>query len=263
MLSGIMLMPFWISRVPAFEMIRNHFKIILILSFFQTFLLYGLFYQGMTMIPGALAAIVVGSSPLTSAIVSHLCMSNDKMTVPKTVSLCLGVSGVMIISISRLPWTSATGFAEFWGVLILLLSTVSSALGNILVARDKAHLDPVCLNSLQIFLGGLFLFLCSLGLEEGPRQPLPWEYYAALFWLSALSAIAFSLWFILLKRPGIKVSELNVWKFIIPVFGAIFSWILLPDESPQLFPVIGMICIAISIVTYNLSSLLSNRYRSL
>jgi len=55
---------------------------------------------------------------------------------------------------------------------------------------------------------------------------------------------------VLLQRPEVKVSQLNLWKFIIPVFGAIFSWLLLPDESPHLSSVVGMVVIAASIVLF-------------
>jgi len=119
------------------------------------------------------------------------------------------------------------------------------------VARKKSDMDPVFLNSLQIFLGGLGLFLVSLVVEGRSNLVLPAEYYLALLWLSFLSAVSFTHWFILLHRPGVKVSGLNVWKFIIPVFGAVFSWIFLPDEYPSLIPVIGMLCIASAIIVYN------------
>lgn len=261
MLSGLILLPFWWKRRVPLRMIRDHFKIILAVSFFQTFLLYGLFYLGMTMIPGALAAIIVGASPLTTAVVAHFFMTNDAMTFSKTASLCLGVAGVVIISVSRQPWASPAGLVEFSGILILLLSTIASAFGNIVVARTRKEIDPIFLTSTQIFLGGFSLFLLSLPLEGLPRFDLPLEYYGALLWLAALSALAFSLWFILLKRPGVKVSELNLWKFIIPVFGAFLSWLLLPEESPRLLPVIGMICIASAIVLFNLSALRQVRCR--
>ena len=58
-----------------------------------------------------------------------------------------------------------------------------------------------------------------------------------------MAAIAFSLWFKLLQRPGVKVSELNLWKFINPVVGAILSWLLVPDENPEWLTISGMIII--------------------
>ncbi|MCK5461551.1 MAG: hypothetical protein KAI95_01000, partial [Bacteroidales bacterium] len=52
-------------------------------------------------------------------------------------------------------------------------------------------------------------------------------------------------------RPGIKVSELNVWKFLIPVFGAMLSWIILVDEHPETIALIGMLLIGLSLIVLN------------
>ncbi|GBC63627.1 EamA family transporter [Desulfonema ishimotonii] len=259
MLSGLILVPFWWKKRPSAGTVSSHFRGILSVSFFQTTLLYGLFYAGMTRVSGALAAIIVGASPLIAALAAHFFMPDDEMTPAKGLSLCIGMAGVLIISISRNPWTASAGPGEFLGILLLVLSGVSSALGNIVVARDRHHTDPVFLNSAQIFLGGVTLFLISLPLEGLPRLIQPPAYYGALLWLALLSAVAFSLWFMLLKRPGVRVSELNLWKFIIPVCGALLSWIILPGESPRLVPVIGMICIAGAIVLFNLSAMFRNR----
>ena len=260
MLAGLLLVPFWWrqNRDKA-RMIRENLKLILVVSFFQTFLLYALFYFGITLVSGAVTAIIVGASPLVAALLAHYCMGNDTLTPAKIASLSLGMAGVAVLCLSREPWSSPAGLKELGGIILLLLSTVSSIYGNILVAREKGSMEPVMLNSIQIFLGGLLLFLLSLPLEGLPRRILPLEYYAVLLWLASLSAIAFSLWFVLLRRPGIRVSEVNIWKFIIPVFGAALSWLLLPDESPTASAVTGMVCIALSIILFNLAVLRQER----
>ena len=254
-LSGLILLPFCGKFSTFLRIVFSNLKTIFWVSFFQTFLLYGLFYTGMTLIPGALGAIVIGAAPLFSAITAHFLMPDDEMTIPKTISIAIGILGVIIISLSREPWSSH-GLREFIGVFLLILGSVSSSIGNIVVARDKDRIPPLILNSIQIFLGGFFLFLISIPLEGLPRLHLPVSFFAVLLWLSILSAVAISIWFYLLKRPGVKVSELNLWKFIIPVGGALLSWIILPDESPQLLPVVGMICVTISILSYYSSTLL-------
>jgi drug/metabolite transporter (DMT)-like permease len=66
-----------------------------------------------------------------------------------------------------------------------------------------------------------------------------------------MSAVAFSIWFILLRRPGVKVSELNVWKFLIPVFGAVLSWVILADEHPEVTALTGMLLIGLSLIVLN------------
>ncbi len=251
MISGLLLIPFTGGFHRYYKTVRINFRAIIKVAILQTFIVYALFYTGMTIVSGALAAIVIGSNPLITAIVAHYHMDGDRMTVPKTLSILLGILGIVIIGISRRPW-SISGLPEFFGVIILLLSTTSGAFGNVTVAKDKRNIHPIIFNSAQIFLGGLFLLLISLPLEGLPHFDQPSEYYVALAWLSMLSAAAFSIWFTLLKKPNIKVSSLNLWKFIIPVFGALWSWLLLPNEHPEIFTVTGMICVALSIVSYNI-----------
>ena len=251
MISGLLLLPFC-GKFPVYlRSVARNWKIVLGVSFLQTSFVYALFYTGMTMVPGAIAAIVIGSGPLISAVAAHYMMPDDELSVGKTLSLFLGLLGIILIAVTRQPWSSG-GLLEFSGILILLISSISSNLGNIFVARDGQKINPLILNSAQIFLGGLTLLLISLPIEGAPRLRQPLEFYLALIWLALLSAVAFSIWFTLLKKPDVKVSELNLWKFIIPVFGAILSWMILPDESPELFAVIGMLFVAGSILAFHL-----------
>lgn len=250
-LAGLLLVPFWWGRKRAWQAIASHFRSMLLLSFFQTALLYGLFYTGLTLVPGALGAIVIGSSPLVSALTAHFLMTDDAMTVRRTVSISIGLGGIVLLAVSRNPWTPA-GLRELVGIGVLVLGSTSSAVGNVLVARGRHGIHPVMLNSCQIFMGGVALLLASLLIEGTPQLAQTPAFYLALLWLATVSATAFSLWFHLLQQPGVRVSALNVWKFLIPVFGALLSWTLLPEESPSLFPVVGMLLVAASIVAYNL-----------
>lgn len=250
MLSGIMLFFFAGKMTNFLRIIKDNFPLILLLSFMQTFLVYALFYTGITMIDGALAAIIIGSAPLISAISAHFLMDQDKMNFTKTFSLVLGFIGIAIIALGRKPWV-ATGFKELIGIMILLLSTTSGSIANVIVSRNKNLVHPMIFSSAQLFIGGFFLLILSLPFEGLPEVITAKEYYFALGWLAFLSAAAFAIWYNLLKKPSVKVSELNLWKFIIPVFGAVFSWILLPAESPELFSILGMILVAFSIILFN------------
>ncbi len=248
-LSGILLIPFCGSFFKYIKNIKKNVKTIFWVSIFQTFLLYGFFFWGITLVPGALAAIIIGSSPLSSAIAAHFFSHDDKMNSSKISSILVGILGIIIISVSRKPWQEA-GLKEFFGVILLLLGTFTSAFGNILVSKTKGKINPFVLNSSQIFLGGVFLFILSLIVEGTPNLNLPHQFYISLLWLSLISAIAFSLWFLLLQKPEVKVSEINIWKFIVPVFGAGISWLMLANENPDWVSVLGMILVSLSILGF-------------
>ena len=256
MLAGLLIIPFCGKFIDYIKTCKQNIKIIVLLAFLQTFVLYSFFYYTMSFTPAGLVAIVIGSSPLIIATTSHFAMHNDKMTTGKAMSLTLGILGVVILSISRKPWTGH-GLKEFIGILLLLIGSLSSAFGNIIIAKNN-KINPLIFNSAQIFIGGFFLLTLSLGIEGIPKPIWQLEFYIALFWLSLLSAVAFSIWFYLLTIPDIKISELNIWKFIIPICGAGLSWAILPDEHPDVFTLSGMFIITVSIVLFNYITLKNN-----
>jgi len=250
-ISGLILLPFCGSPKKIMQNISGNWQIILLLSFFQTFLVYALFYNGMTRVPGATAAIIIGAAPLISALMAHVTIADDSLTLDKFLFIVLGLAGVIIISLNR--HRGEAGIGNSFGIALLLLSSISGAVSNILTKKNKKLINPLILNAFQIFIGGCLLFAVSLFWEGTPAlSGLPLKFWIALLWLSIVSAAGLSIWFGLLQRPEVKVSYLNLWKFVIPVFGAALSWILIPGESPDLVTVIGMISVSASIIFYSM-----------
>jgi drug/metabolite transporter (DMT)-like permease len=111
-------------------------------------------------------------------------------------------------------------------------------------------MNPLVLNSFSLLTGGLVIYLISLPVEAPRDISFPASYWLVLIWLSMSSAFAFSTWYKLLQRPEVRVSELNLWKFIIPVFGAIISWIVVPGENPDLLTIAGIVIISTSLIFF-------------
>ena len=247
-IAGLLVFPlaFWFNR-RYFRIIRENLKLILLFAFLQTFLQYTMFYTGINLIPASVAAILIGSQPFFIALVANYFMPGDRLTLSKTLVILLGISGVALVSFGKDP-QSATGQIAVTGILLMLGINLLSGFSNVLVAREKGRVPPLVISSSSMMLGGAALFLFSIPFEGLHFESKPPIYFISLSWLSLLSSIAISIWIILLKRPGIKVSDLNLWKFLIPLLGALFSWILLPAERPQAFTMAGMFIITLALV---------------
>lgn len=249
-IAGLMIMPFIPDLREKLIIVRKNFKIILWVGMVQTVIQYSLFYTGMQYVPGALGAMIVGSGPLFVAIVAHIFIPTDRLTKQKLISIFIGLIGVAVITLK--PGEMGVVVPMMWvGVLFLFGNHLMSGLGNVLVATDKRKVPPLVLSAFSMLTGGAILFVISLFVEGLQTGPFPFEYWASLGWLSFLSAAAFSIWYTLLRRPGVKVSDLNMWKFIVPVLGAVLSWIMLPDEKPTLTALIGMMFIALALINLN------------
>ena len=257
-ISGILIFIYVHKPRFFFTEVRKHWRFILLLAFIQVFLQYSLFYSGLNLVPSALAAMIVGSSPIFIAIVAHFSFHNDKMTPLKTASILIGVIGIAVITLGRAN-IEMKGNLEFLGIALLLVNNLASGYSNVMVSKYSRKISPEVLTSASLIIGGFSLFIVSIPKEGLNLGPFPAKYYFALTWLSFLSATAFTIWNTLLKRPGIKVSILNVWKFLIPVSGAILSWIILTDEKPDVISLAGMAIIALSLLSLNYANRRANR----
>lgn len=239
-ISGLLVLPvaLYFSR-DYLAVLRSNAKFLLFLGMLQTFLQYALFYTGINMVPGAVGAIVIGSGPLFIAIVVHFFIPGDQMNLKKTLIILFGFSGIVLVSIGK---NDAAGHSvRLLGILILVGNNIISGFTNVIIAMEKKKIPPLVLSSSSMIFGGLLLFLFSIPVEGFHFSPKPMPYYLSLGWLSILSAVAISIWVILLKKPEVVVSELNMWRFLIPVAGAILAWTILPDESPDWVSAGGMI----------------------
>lgn len=252
-ISGLLLLPFWPDFRRSCRELATGWKTVALTSFFSTFLLYALFFQGLNMASGAIGAVITGASPLVTAVLSHFLMGNERLTWPKVAVILLGVAGVAMLALGN-DFRLTGDHTVLLGMLLLFMATISSGLSNIIVSfsRRSTGMSPLVLNSVQIFMGGVALLALGLVWEGAPElMGRPWRFYVALGWLSVLSAVAFSLWFALLKRPETKVSDLNQWKFIIPGAGATLSWLLVPGESPALPALAGMALTMVALILYS------------
>ena len=251
MLAGLMILPLVGSYRIAFQYIRNNFRLVLLIAFLQTFVQYTLFYSGLNLVPGALGAIIIGAGPLFIAFTAHFFMPNDKLTLPKLGIIFMGIAGIALVSLSNVSGKETGGNLIFIGIVLLFLTNINAGFTNVVIARDARHIPPLVLSSSSLIIGGVLLFLVSLPTEGFSFTIPPLTYYLSIIWLSFLSAAAYSIWNFLLQRKGVKVSALNMWKFIIPVFGAILSWILIPNEYPDLVSIAGISITALALVLFN------------
>lgn len=153
-LAGLYILPFCGHPGNSLRMIRQNWKQVLRLGFFQTFLLYTLFYIGISMVPASLTAIIIGANPLFSAIMAHILLHDDRPNVRKLGSISLGMAGVVIIAASRENFSWSEG-KEFWGILILVAANIAGSIGNVVVVKYREGLPPVLLNSSQLMFGGM------------------------------------------------------------------------------------------------------------
>lgn len=197
------------------------------LSSFQTIGQYVLFYIGLAHTSGVRASIMEGTNVFVAIFIASLIFHQEKLTPKKIIGSILGFGGVVLINVAG----NSLGEGNFYsGDLLVFASTVCYAFSSVFLKRYSKSEDPIVLSAYQFLIGGLIMavvgFLCGGRfnlLESGTKGIL------ILGYLAFISAVAYSLWGILLKYNSI--SRVSVFGFMNPMFGVILSAILLKEGS--------------------------------
>lgn len=225
---------------------KASWKYVFTLSFFQTFVQYLFFYIGLSITTGVKASLIEGTCAFFSILIASLIFRQEKLTWLKIAACIIGFGGVIISNISGVSFE--TGLS---GDLMILVSTVSYAFSSVLIKMYSQKENPVTLSGYQFFIGGLVLTLVGLFMG-GKLNNFTVQSVSVLLYLGLLSAIAYSLWGIILKHN--KVSNVTVYSFMIPVFGVILSALLLETERMGAFRIeniIALILVSVGIVIVN------------
>ena len=225
-LSGLMVLAFAKAKLKLkIKPARSEMPFILLICLLQTFGMYTLYYIGIDNTTGVKASLLVSLSIFVVVIAAHFVFKTDKLSWKKIIGLVMGFSGVVLVNFSLLD-NSLFSFS-LKGEGFIALSSLFGAASTLLIRRNAGKADPVKLNGWQLFLGGLLL--CVVGFAGYPHLPaLDLGSGLLLVYLAALSAVAFTVWFILLKHHN--ASTLSQYKFAVPVFGSILSVIFIKEE---------------------------------
>ena len=218
---------------------------VLLLSLFQTVLQYFFFYIGLANTTGVKASVIEGANVFIALIVSCLIFRLEKLTAAKIVGCIVGFMGVVLINLSPELDMSLTLKGEGF----ILISTVAYAFSSVLMKRMSVNEEPMMLSGWQFLFGGIVM-TCGGFLAGGRINGFDVLSLLLLIYLAALSAIAYSLWSMLLKYN--PVSKITVYGFMNPVFGVILSAIILGESQQALslkyFAALVLVCIGIFIV---------------
>jgi drug/metabolite transporter (DMT)-like permease len=209
---------------------------IFVLSLLQTVFQYYFFYIGLAHTTGVKASIIEAANVFVAIFVSGLLFHMEKVTWKKVLGCIIGFAGVILVNVG----SSGVDMHLAWnGEGFILCSTISYAFSSVLMKKLSKNEMPVLLSGWQFLVGGLVLTAIGF-LSGGQVTGFTLKGMVLLAYLAALSAIAYSLWGILLKYNS--VGKVTVFGFMNPVCGVILSALLL-SEGSEAFGAKGMIAL--------------------
>jgi len=249
LLAGLMIFTgLAVLRKPVLLSRGKDYAVLLVVGLLQTTLQYILFYVGLSHTNGMKAAIIVGSGSLYLALFSHWWMGDDRLTKWKVIGLILGFTGIVLVNFR--PGQLTFDFSVR-GEGFLLLGALCSTLAILLVKKSSKRFYPPLMVAYQLTLGSIVLLIIAFGMEAPTVLPYTHETALLLIYLAFVSAVAFSLWYVLVKYN--QLSKMAVYRFMIPVCGVFLSAAILATESLNRTALVALAFVSIGMVLTSMS----------
>lgn len=217
------------------------------LALFQTILQYIFFYIGLAHNSGVKASIINGSNTFFVILLAGLVFHQEKLSFKKFAGCVVGFAGVIIVSMNG---KSIDMNLSLMGDGSLFLCAISYAVSSCLMKNYSKNDNPVMLSGYQFIFGGIVMVI--LGFAMGGRiSHVSVGAVLMLFYLACISAVAYSLWGILLKHN--PVSKVAIFGFTNPVFGVLLSawWLGEGGSELGINALIALILVSIGILIVN------------
>lgn len=216
------------------------------LSFLQTVLQYLFFYIGLAHTSGVKASIMEGVNVFIAILVASLIFHQEKLTARKMIGCVIGFAGVVLVNING---SGMDANFSLFGEGFIFLSTVAYAFSSVFLKRYSKEDNPVMLSGYQFVVGGIIMIICGK-LAGGHISDFDAPAIGMLIWLAMVSAVAYSLWGILLKYN--PVSRVAVFGFMNPVFGVLLSaWLLAEKDAVGVNCLVSLVMVCIGIYVVN------------
>jgi len=235
-LAGLLVIAFACISQKRFALPKkeNWWRVLLV-CLFQAVAQYVFFYIGLANTSGVKGAVLNGLGVFMTIILACFLFRTEKFNLIKFLGCALGFGGVILLNLGG----DFSFDFTFFGEGFVILSGLSAAVGAGLVKIFSKKEDTSVICGWQFLIGGLALVIVGLsfGGQIAPTSPFS---FLELIYLAIISSVAFTLQGYLMKYN--PISKVAVFKSTNPLFGAVFSALLL-GETGQLLSIFTLIAL--------------------
>ncbi len=211
------------ASIPGRRLLRpkkENLHMVFKLAMLQTVIQYLFFYIGVARTESARSSIIQGLNAFVAILIACYVFRTEKMNGLKWIGGAVGVAGIVVVNLGG---GAAQGGMRLTGEGFLLLSMIAGACSAGAIKIFSQRENPVALSGWQFMLGGLTMAACGFAFG-GRLHPTGVGALAVLLYLAMLSAVAYTVWSVLLRHN--PVSRIAPYMFLQPIFGVLLALML-------------------------------------
>ena len=224
-------------KIEAFSKDWHWFAMIGFINLVAPFFLIA---YGVKSVQSNLAAILMSSTPLSSTILGHFYLKNEKFNFLKTIGILIGFSGIVFLFSDNLLIDEN----NFSSALLILLGSTCYVIGGVLTLKISKKKNENVTGSILIWATIILIPLVSFIEQPWNLEPRLDSTISVIYLGLVSTGIAWLLRFKILVTNGL-IFQSQV-SYLIPIFGTILSYIFL-QEIITIKVLISLIAVVVGI----------------
>ena len=224
-------------KIEAFSKDWHWFAMIGFINLVAPFFLIA---YGVKSVQSNLAAILMSTTPLSSTVLGHFYLKNEKFNFLKTIGILIGFSGIVFLFSDNLLIDEN----NFSSALLILLGSTCYVIGGVLTLKISKKKNENVTGSILIWATIILIPLVSFIEQPWNLEPRLDSTISVIYLGLVSTGIAWLLRFKILVTNGL-IFQSQV-SYLIPVFGTILSYIFL-QEIITIKVLISLIAVVVGI----------------
>ncbi len=202
------------------------FKYILLLAFFEPFLYFMGESFGLQHISSTVAAVIIATIPLVAPFAAFI-FFKERITIKNFFGIIVSFAGVTLV-----VFEFGTGLtASPLGVALQFVAVLSAVAYTVVLHKISPSINNISIILFQNIAGAVYFLPFWLLFEKNRFMNTPFDIEAmkSIIYLAVFaSTLAFIFFTYSVRHMGI--TKANMFTNVIPVFTAVFAWIILNDS---------------------------------
>jgi len=208
---------------------------------------YGLLFWAEQRVPSGIAAVMMATIPVFMAVSQIVFLRTQRLTLRLALALLIGIGGVLVLVSGSLNLDGTP--IDRVGAVALIFASISWSVASALMRKLPLPASKVMSSGAQMFAGGVFLGLTSVGLGEfrnfHPSSVSRGAWLSLLYLIVAGSIMAFTAYVWLLHHES--PTKVGTYAYVNPVVAVVVGYFL-GGEALNLRTILGSLFVLISVV---------------
>jgi len=181
-------------------------------------------------IQSSTAGILMGVGPILTLVLSHFFTKDDKFTIPKLISICIGFVGVLFIfELDSFFNINSSNSIQLLSKFLIIIAALGYMISNIVAYNTLKHIDSFSITFFATLFGAIVSIPFLINSEINQPSLISFDSVIPILYLGFFpTAIAFQLRYYITKTSG--PVFLSYVAYLIPIFAIIWGYILLSEN---------------------------------